>query len=386
MKGFFKVFAEECKKIFYDAGVVLILCFAPVLYSLLYPFPYENQIVDKIPVAVVDEDKSGLSRQITSMLNTTEFIDATTEYTSINQAKNAFYERKVYGIIYIPNNFYKNVVQGLQPIVTLFSDGSYMLFYSETFSSAMKVVLTAAAGVKVQRMTMSGVPQEAAIKMQSAVSVVDRPLYNVFGGYGNFVVPGVLALIIQQLILASVFLVHGRDCEKNAGFCSGTGVMQNLLGKGLVYLIFFFVISFYFFQVSISFFHIPDFSKGGELFLFLVPYGLSIVFLGIATAYFATEREGGLFFVLTTSVPLLFLTGFSWPVWEMPLWLQWLRTVFPSSSGVMGLIMMRQMGASLADVSFEYINLWVLTFAYMILAVFSVKAQMKRIAVLKNKS
>lgn len=374
----FSVFAAEYKKIFRDAGALLILGFAPVFYSFFYPYPYEQEVVRKIPVAVVDEDESDLSRKITRMLNATEFMAVTSEYPSLADAKNAFYERKINGILYIPDNFYGDVALGKQPAVTLFSDGSYMLFYSETFSAAMKVVLTTAAGVKIQRMTMAGIPSRAALKLQSAAGVIQKPLYNVMGGYATFVVPGVLALILQQLILVTMLLVQGRDCEKGGGFVSGAGEVGTLFGRTLAYLSFFMVIACYFFEVSVRFFHIPNFGSSGQLFLFLLPYGLSVVFLGVAAGFFAREREGGMFVIIMTSIPLLFLTGFSWPVWEMPEWVRWLRVVFPSSSGVMGVIMIRQMGASIGDILPLYINLWILAAVYMIPALFSLRGQMAR--------
>ena len=374
----FSVFAAEYKQIFKDAGTLLILVLAPIFYSFFYPFPYENEIVRKIPVAVIDNDRSDLSRKITRMLDSTEFMAITTEYASLAEAKNAFYDRKIHGIINIPDNFYGDVLHGKQPAVTLFSDGSYMLFYSETFSTAMKVVLTTAAGVKIQRMTMAGIPSGAALKLQSAANVIQKPLYNTAGGYGSFAVPGVMALILQQIILVAMLLVQGRNWEKGLCFVSGAGVVGTLFGKTLAYLSFFMVIAFYFFEVSLRLFHIPDFSASGQLALFILPYGLSVIFLGIAAGHLAREREGGVFFVIMTSIPLLFLSGFSWPVWEMPECVQWLRAVFPSSSGIMGVIMIRQMGASVSDILPLYINLWCLTVIYMIMALFSLHYQMKR--------
>lgn len=371
-----KVFLYEYKKIFKDYGALLILIFAPIFYSFFYPLPYEKEVIKKVPVAVVDYDKTDLSRKIIRMLDATEFISVSTKYPSLNDAKNAFYNREINGIIYIPIDFYKNVVRGVSPKVTLFSDGSYMLFYSETFSSAMKVILTTSAGVKIHRMNMQGVSTKDAINIQSSVTPIQNHLFNPASGYGIFVIPGVFALILQQIILVAMMLVQGRDYEEKTTFIKSSSLIDNFIGKTLTYLSFFYVIAFYFFQVSIKFYGVPSFEIDNQLLLFLLPYSLSVVFLGLSLSFFAKEREGGIFFIIMTSIPLLFLAGFAWPVSEMPLIIQWLRLIFPSSSGVLGLVEVRQLGATVGNISFEYINLWILTIVYMVLSLISLRYRM----------
>ncbi len=378
MTNIFRVFFYEYKKIFRDAGAILILLLAPIFYSLFYPYPYSNEVIKKVPVAVIDEDKSDLSKKIIRFLNSTEYISTTTEYPSISSAKEAFFDRKIFGIIYIPNSFYKDVVKGFSPKITLFADGSYMLFYSETFSTTMKVVLTVSAGVKIQRMNMQGIPTIDALKIQSSVSAIQNQLYSHISGYGVFVVTGVFALIVQQIILVAMVLVQGTDYRRKTTFIKNSSLIDNFIGKSLAYLSFFYIIAFYFFEISINFFSIPSYEEKWQLIIFLIPYSLSTVFLGLSLSYFAREREGSVFFIIMTSIPLLFMAGFAWPVWEMPYWVQALRLLIPSSSGILGVVEVRQLGALVHNILFEYINLWVLTIVYMILSLLALNYRMNK--------
>lgn len=377
MKNIFEVIAYEFNRLRKDYTALLILFGGAIFYSFYYPFPYSLEIVRDIPIAVVDEDRTGLSKQITRMLDETESIKVTTEYNSVLEARAAFMERKVFGIINIPDNFYNDVVLGNQPTVTLFADGSYMIFYSTALSASTEIVLTAAAGVKIKQMTMSGVPFYDVLNIQSSTGVVGHPLFNAQGGYDNFVIPAVYAFIIQQVFLIVMAMLQGAAYEQGYNFPKGAGAFSILMGKLFFFLPIFALISGYFFFAGKFAFNLPVFGRPDDVALLMVPYGIAVISLGIFLGYFIREKEGGLIFVLMTSIPFLFLSGFLWPTWVMPEWLQWLRLIIPSSAGIEGLVKVRQLGANIGDIMPDYINLWILAVVYTTLAFFTVKWQMK---------
>lgn len=377
MKHIFKVIAYEFIRLRKDYAALIILIGGTLFYSFYYPFPYSLEVVRDIPIAVVDEDKTDLSKKITRMLDETESINVTTEYNSVLEARAAFMERKVFGIIDIPENFYNDVVLGNQPTVTLFADGSYMIFYSTALSASTEIVLTAAAGVKIKQMTMSGVPFYDVLNIQSSTGVVAHPLFNAQGGYDNFVIPAVYAFIIQQVFLLVMAMLQGAAYEQGYNFPKNAGAFSILIGKLAFFLPIFALVSGYFFFAGKFAFNLPVFGQPEDVALLMVPYGIAVISLGISLGYFIREREGGMIFILMTSIPFLFLSGFLWPTWVMPEWLQWLRAVIPSSAGIEGLVKVRQLGATIADIMPDYINLWILAIAYTALAFFSIKWQMK---------
>ncbi len=70
--------------------------------------------------------------------------------------------------------------------------------------------------------------------------------------------------------------------------------------------------------------------------LFLLPYLLSCIFLGIALSTLFRYRENSLLLLMITSIPFLMLSGASIPKECMPEWLYAIGKVVPSSSGVDG--------------------------------------------------
>jgi ABC-2 type transport system permease protein len=68
--------------------------------------------------------------------------------------------------------------------------------------------------------------------------------------------------------------------------------------------------------------------------------------------------------LLITSVPMLFMSGYSWPAESLPDTLYYLRWLLPTTSGIHGFVSINQLGASLADVAQEFITLCVLALLF----------------------
>jgi len=84
----------------------------------------------------------------------------------------------------------------------------------------------------------------------------------------------------------------------------------------------------------------------------------------MAVASLFRERETAMQMLLFTSLPSVFLAGFSWPPEAMPGWLRGLGLLLPSTVGIRGYLRVTQMGASLSQVHWEWTFLWVLTGIY----------------------
>ena len=78
-------------------------------------------------------------------------------------------------------------------------------------------------------------------------------------------------------------------------------------------------------------------------------------------------RENVILLVVFTSIPLIFMTGVSWPQNNIPGIWQGVAYLFPSTFGVRGFLRINGMGATLADIETEYQVLWVQVLAYFLL-------------------
>jgi ABC-2 type transport system permease protein len=108
-----------------------------------------------------------------------------------------------------------------------------------------------------------------------------------------------------------------------------------------------------------------------DLFLFAATFLLATSFMGQAVGAWARHRETVVVLFLATSLPQLFLVGVSWPVEAIPSALRFIGQIFPSERGIDGLVRINQMGASLADVTRDWLGVLALVLVYFVLAVSS---------------
>jgi ABC-2 type transport system permease protein len=125
-------------------------------------------------------------------------------------------------------------------------------------------------------------------------------------------------------------------------------------------------------------FNLPQKGNPFEVFIFIMPYIFAVAFLGISIATLFKKREHSLIFMFFTSIPFIFLSGFSWPANEMPLLLQKLSLLIPSTMAIQGYLRLNTMGASLPQVSNELGFLMILMVAYFIIALLITKYRIRQ--------
>ena len=106
-----KTIALECKIIFKNGGVVLILILAPIIYATLYSSCYAKQVLERVPIAIVDNSHSHSSREFISYLSASPYLNPLYTATDITEAKELFYNRKIYGIVYIPKSYETEIIK-----------------------------------------------------------------------------------------------------------------------------------------------------------------------------------------------------------------------------------------------------------------------------------
>jgi ABC-2 type transport system permease protein len=138
MKNVWKVWMDEYRAIFTDAGVALIFFGAIVIYPFFYSLPYLPEVLRDIPVAVVDGDHSALSRKLIRMLDAHENLAVAARFGDLESAKKAFFQREAHGIIVIPAGFEKKALRREQATVVLYGDASYFLTTGRRCSAARR--------------------------------------------------------------------------------------------------------------------------------------------------------------------------------------------------------------------------------------------------------
>lgn len=351
MRQFFAPFVQawgsSLRAIFGDAGVLLLLVAAPVLYGFFYPWPYHQQAVTRVPVAVVDLDRSSLSRQITRFAQANPRIDLRWVTGDEHEAQQALWRGEIEGYAVIPRDLKRSVVRGDPVIVTVEANGAYALLNKAVLYGFAEATGTVSAGIEIRKLQAAGQSLPQAQASRSPVNTQMVALFNPTEGYGSYVVPAVALLILQQTLLMGVAMLVGTWVESGrhrAGarvwggrllaFCS-VGWLTGLLYFGWI-------------------FWMQDFARGGNpwgALALLALYVPAICALGALLGVWFGNRERALQVLLFTALPMAFVSGFSWPAEALPEALQALRWLVPSTAGIQASLRLNQMGAPLADVA-----------------------------------
>jgi ABC-2 type transport system permease protein len=212
----------------------------------------------------------------------------------------------------------------------------------------------------------------------------DVPIFNPAGGYGSFVLPAVLMLILQQTLVLGIGLSAGTARENNRyGDLIPInrhyqGMMRIITGKAMAYFMIYAVMGAYLTMVVPRLFGFVQLAHWDDLLGIMLPYLLACIFFGMMVSCLVRYRENVMLLMVFVSVPLLFLSGVSWPQSNIPGAWQGISWLFPSTFGVRAFVRVNSMGASLSDVSFEYHCLWIQAGAYFVFCVFFYRNQVLR--------
>lgn len=132
-------------------------------------------------------------------------------------------------------------------------------------------------------------------------------------------------------------------------------------GKGLFFGIIYSAFSFLFFTFNFWLFKINLAGSVFALALFTSTFINSIIYASIFIASFFKRKIIAIQFLSLTTYPAFLLSGYSWPLQAMPVWLQYVAKLFPSTPYLNAYIRITQMGAGLQETMPEFIHLILLT-------------------------
>ena len=383
--SFWNAINTEWNAIKNDKAIIGVFLSIAFLVLVAYTFVYSNQVVEKVPVAIINQDASRLSRDYIAMLNSGDGLEVKTSYTDLQEAKVAYYENTIKGIIIIPNNFEKNIKSGKQVTITTYSDASNMLFYKKVLGTVTTINGYFNAAIIIKKDVLKGMTYKQAVENYTPIKSVNNSLFNISGGYATYLIPILTALIVQLVLLMGVGLINGTRNEDRTTkshfprLAHKGGTIPVLLGKAILYTCLFLIIIPIQIGIVYTLFSIPIRSSLITVYIFIIPYVFSVVFLGLVISSFFKRREDSLLFIVLTSIPALMLSGLSFPPENFSQFYQILAQLIPSTHGIEGFVKLTQMKASFPEIMSEWYKLWGLTLIYFIMASFLLKLKVKKI-------
>lgn len=366
----FFIWKEEMRKTFKDQGMLIFFILVPLVYPLIYSFIYTNEVVRDVPVVVVDMSRSSMSREFLRKVDATADVKIVSYCADMEEAKLAMRKQDAYGTIYIPEDFTDKLMHLEQSQVSIYCDMSGLLYYKSLLLATTEVSLEMNKNIKVARAGNYTDRQDEVTSMP--IEYTDVALFNPQNGFASFLIPAVLILILQQTLLLGIGLSVGTAREKNVFkdlvpiSRHYNGTLRIVFGKSMCYFMLYAIISTYVLCAVPAFFSLPQIGHPVTLMLFMLPYLLACIFFSMTASVAIRNRETCMLLFVFTSVPLLFLSGISWPGSAIPQFWKYFSYIFPSTFGINGFVKINSMGAELSNTEWEYGMLWLQTGIYFV--------------------
>ena len=381
---------REFRAISTSYAVLLVLVGGVFVYGLLYNYMYAPNVVREVPIAVVDHSHSALSREYIRLLDATPEAHVAYHAQDMLEVKHLMLQSRVYGVLYLPRDFEERMLRGDESVYPFYATTDAFLYYESLERANLEVMQAMDAAYRLQLVPLLAPQDLLAAATQSPVTVVGTALYNPFEGYGIYLIPSVLIIIIFQTLMMLVAMMSNRKSESpllvspsplphREGWGSALALV---CGKTLTYAVLYGIFSLFLVGLLPQLFYIPHQASFTSLVVLLVPYILATGFLGLALSRWYADAEASILLIAFFSIGLIFLSGVSYPLELMP-W-PWcvVHYLIPAAPAVLAYVQLSGMGATLHDVWPQLLALYAQMIAYFALAVCTYRRKIKGVATL----
>ena len=370
------VIHDEFKTIAGSYAILLVLMGGIFVYGLLYNYMYAPDLVRKVPVAVVDHSHSELGRYYVRLLDATPQVNVVTTATDYPEAQDMMKAGQVAGILYLPDDFEDRVARGEESVFIMYETTSAFLYYLAMQEASAASMLALNDDYRPEMLVF--LPQQVAPKLASAqaVEVVGTALYNPTEGYGTYLIPSVLVVIIFQTLMMVIAMISGDERHSgsivrfvgNPVDLSFGRMAQVVIGKTFVYGMLYAVFALFLLGLIPLMFGLPDIGNPLYVIMLMIPFLLATSFFGLTASLFFTDSDAPLLMIAFFSVGLIFLSGVSYPIELMPWYWKMAHYLIPAAPATMAYVKLNSMGASMSEIQSEYITLWVQCAFYFVTA------------------
>lgn len=366
----------EYQSILHSLPILLVLGGGIFLYGILYNYMYSPNVLRDVPVVVVDESQTPLSRHYIRLLDATPQVRVQGIITNMPEARKRMKETEVAGILSLPADFDTKVGRDEEAVFVSFNNTMAFLSYAAFKEASSGAMLALDDEVRPSQVVFLQSDVVQPVINTPSIQVQGMALYNESGGYATYLIPAVLMVIIFQTMLMVISMRCGKEnelqmrplLEVSRPNSSGGTAMNIVIGKSVVYVGFYALFAIFLLGLLPLVFDLPHLASLLLLIQLMIPYLFATAFFGLACSPCFKDSDAPLLLIAFFSVGLLFLSGISWPLELMPWPWRLIHCLLPAPVGVLAFVKATSMGADISDISREMMLLWEQCAVYFIVA------------------
>ncbi|MFD1552563.1 ABC transporter permease [Putridiphycobacter roseus] len=320
MKKYLSLIRIEFKRIFSNRVLLAIFFGAPILYGILFGYVYQQAKVTDLPIVIIDQDQSPITGKIVDAFEDNETVKVhDVRFSPGNLLEEMPFEQYA-AVITIPSNFEADILQKRHPEIRVDLNMANMVNANTASKGIQSVLMTLNAGFEIEGLKKKGLHPLAAKNSYESFKINFNKLFNSSGNYVTFMLPGLLAAIMQQIIFLALALVFARDFEdgyfktlvKESKFSLYHIALKSLPFIIMIPFMWAVVGSFIpFFKIDIDIFNLPMLTLVALLTIASMCIGM-LFSIAIPSQLKATEL------LMVISTPAFVLSGFTWPTSTFP--------------------------------------------------------------------
>lgn len=354
IKSVLNVFRREVQSITRDMDLITIILIAPLFYAFFYGSVYLNKSEHDVPVTVVDMDHSSLSGNLIRYLDANQLVSVNGVLSDYGSAIDRVYGMESQAVLFIPEGFEASLKKGNGTDLKLYLNTTRFLISNDINKAVNEVTATMAGAVKLRFFQAQGYSYMQAKEMIEPLNSQVHNLFNPSESYGDFLIPGLLVLILQQTLLIGLSESISKERENNTVgelFSSaGRSIFALVNGKGAFYFLMYSAYALFFYTVHFSIFKLSFRGSVSALAVLTALFLIAVVYLSIFVSSFFSRKIVSLQVIAFTSYPVFLMSGYPWPMQAMPLYIRAIAQLLPSTPYLDAFSRIVHMGAGWNDV------------------------------------
>lgn len=320
----FKQIATEFDYTFKKLGLMILFFVGFPFLAMWFTGVYNSEYVDDVPIAILDQDNSSLSREITHYFNQDERFRVTYEVSDQAELQRLIDERKVYMGVCIPPHLADSINAGQQTSILVLTDGTNMIISNNVYAGAATIIQTVSAGASIKVIEgKDAVIEDTAEHVALSFRFEERMLYDPKMTYMNYLIYGILAVVFQQLMLSAMATLLSRNPEEVAQKDTVIQIGAKIIVSGLLLMI---SGGFAIFLMHTKF---PLIYRGhvGTALLLTTLFAIAISAPGIWLFSITKKKTRFTQVAYMLSLPTFLTCGYVWPAEQMPILLRYVAKI-----------------------------------------------------------
>ncbi len=316
----------------------LYLCLGlalPLLIFSLFAALFYRGIVTDMPVAVLDQDHSALSRALIRMVDATQTVTISHRVMDVEQGKQALSRGEVYALLVLPADMERDVFRGRGATPTLYYNNQLLLVGGNVQRAVGKAVGTLSAGIDVTRRMKTGDSRTAAMVHMEPLAVDLRILFNPHLNYTHYLFLSCLPSML--MIFCCSLTTYALASEVKAGSCgqwlataNGSAVTA-IAGKLFPHTLMIWISAMVMLLLSFKTMAVPFWGDGGLVLGITLLFVLACQMICVLILAWVKQMDGALTLSSFYSGSAFAFAGVTFPTMSMPPLAQWYSNLLPLS-------------------------------------------------------